>query len=264
MSSDYKAFMVMPFSNDSVKSAYNHVVKPICEQKSISIRKADEIFSTKPVYDDIVREIQKADIIVVDITDNNPNVFYELGMAHTLKQQQTIILTNDKFDETPFDIAHFRIIQYKDTIEGKENFSKKLSSTLDYILKKERLLNEDEFQIVQKTLESSEKRSQLLILVGMNELDLRINQSEGFIGEGHVGTKHTTFSSMNVVAGANALVELDYLTKENEFYFVSSKGKAFAEYLKEKDYVCDVLNGNTITENFTPFRDRIQSNEDND
>lgn len=264
MSSDYKAFMVMPFSNASVKSAYNHVVKPVCEEKLIGIRKADEIFSTKPVYDDIVREIQKADIIIVDITGNNPNVFYELGMAHTLKQEQTIILTNDEFDETPFDIAHFRIIQYKDTIEGKESFTKQLSSTLDYILKKERLLNEDEFQIVQKTLDSSEKRSQLLILVGMNDLDLRINQNEGLSGEGHVGSNHTTFSSINVIAGAKVLVELNYLSKENEFYFVSPKGKAFAEYLKENDYVCDTLNGNTISENFTPIRERIENDEDSD
>ena len=90
-----RAFMVMPFSDDIVRQAYEHCVKNVFKSKGIEIRKADEIFSTNPIYDDIVQEIQNAQIIVVDISGKNTNVLYELGIAHTLKQSQTIILISE-------------------------------------------------------------------------------------------------------------------------------------------------------------------------
>lgn len=256
MDFEYRAFMVMPFSNNSVKSAYNHVISPVCEEKSIDIRKADEIFSTNPIYDDIVSEIQKADIIIVDITDKNPNVFYELGMAHTLKQKQTIILTNDEYQEAPFDISHFRILQYEDSIEGKEDFSDRLVNTLDYILKEERLLNEDEFKVIMKTLDAAGKRGQLLTLIGINEIDEKIHQDQPISGEGHLDSNITTFHSINLMAGVKSLIEQDYLKRENEYYFISPKGKAFAEYLKENGYVCDIFNEETLTDDYVPLRER--------
>tara|TARA_R110002020_G_scaffold343801_1_gene558139 strand:+ start:161 stop:520 length:360 start_codon:yes stop_codon:yes gene_type:complete len=114
-----KVFMVMPFSNKVAKDAYDYSVRKICENHNLEIRRADDIFSTKPIYDDIVKEIKDASIIIVDISDNNPNVYYELGMAHTLKQNQTIIITQGEYNKTPFDIAHFRIIKYENSIEGK-------------------------------------------------------------------------------------------------------------------------------------------------
>lgn len=261
MNFEYRAFMVMPFSNDSVRSAYYNVISPLCEEKSIDIRKADEIFSTNPIYDDIVSEIQKADIIIVDITDKNPNVFYELGIAHTLKQKQTIILTNDEYEETPFDISHFRIIQYEDSIKGKDEFHQTLENTLNYILNEERLLNEDEFQVVMKTLESAGKRGQLLTLVGVHETEEKIHQDESISGEGHLDSNVTSFSSINLLAGVKALIEQDYFTRENEFFFLSPKGKAFAEFLKENGYVCDVFNGETLSDNHIPLRDRIKENQ---
>jgi hypothetical protein len=62
------------------------------------------------------------------LTDRNPNVFYELGLAHALNKE-VILLTQD-INDVPFDLRHFRIIVYQDSISGAD----KLKSTLkDFI-----------------------------------------------------------------------------------------------------------------------------------
>lgn len=70
-----KVFMVMPFSDEVANQNYEHCIKPICDTFNLEVRRADEIFSTSPIYNDIVKEIQDASIIIVDITNKNPNVF---------------------------------------------------------------------------------------------------------------------------------------------------------------------------------------------
>ncbi|MBK6362503.1 MAG: hypothetical protein IPF52_03020 [Saprospiraceae bacterium] len=63
-----KVFMVMPFSNKVSNDNYSHSIRPICEEFDLEIRRADEIFGTSPIYDDIINEIQNASIIIVDIS----------------------------------------------------------------------------------------------------------------------------------------------------------------------------------------------------
>lgn len=255
---EYRAFMVMPFSSEAVENAFNYVIKPVCESLKIDIRKADEIFSTNPIYDDIVTEIQRADIIIVDITGKNPNVFYELGMAHTLKQKQTIILTNDDYSDAPFDISHFRMIKYKDTIKGKEDLSRTLENTLEYILKEERLLHEDEFQVIEKTLFTSGKQGQIFSILGLYEIGGKIHREKSISGEGHVGSHFSNFGSINTLSGMKPFIEQGYLESENEFYFLTQRGKAFAEYLKDNGYVCDKFNDEILVEDYVPYHEKIK------
>jgi len=260
---EYRAFMVMPFSNQAVIDAYDHVIEPVCDEKSIDVRKADEIFSTNPIYDDIVTEIQRADIIIVDITDRNPNVFYELGMAHTLKQKQTIILTNDEYEKAPFDISHFRIIKYEDSIKGHTEFRSTFENTLEYILKEERILHEDEFQIIEETLFSLGKSGQIFSMLGLYEIGGKIKHDESISGEGHVGSHISSFGSINVQAGLKNFIDQDYLKRENKNYYLTQRGKAFAEYLKDNGYICDKFNEEILVDNFIPYEEKLQRMKNN-
>ena len=62
----------------------------------------------------ILDGIAKSEIVIVDITGNNPNVFYELGIAHSLRTRQTIIIITQDEDvsRSPFDIRHWSILRY--------------------------------------------------------------------------------------------------------------------------------------------------------
>jgi len=49
-------------------------------------------------------------VLVAELTSRNPNVFYELGLAHALKKP--VVLVSAKEDDVPFDLQHIRVIYY--------------------------------------------------------------------------------------------------------------------------------------------------------
>jgi len=256
-----RAFMVMPFSDDIVRQGYEHCVKPVFKRKGIEIRKADEIFSVNPIYDDIVQEIQNAQIIVVDISTKNTNVFYELGIAHTLKQSQTIILTHDEIKETPFDIAHFRIIHYDNTIEGSTRLREVLERTIDYILADYLTLFGDEYRMVMDVLDYAGKRGALFCLIGLNDTGGIYKATDNLRVEGHYKNKAEAYL-MQALEGTNAdnefetFTKLTYTKQEGGSTYVTDKGKGFVEFLKINDYVCDLFNDNVITPGYIPYEKR--------
>ncbi len=249
--------MVMPFSDDIVRQAYEHCVKAIFKSKGVEIRKADEIFSTNPVYDDIVQEIQNAQIIVVDISGKNTNVFYELGIAHTLKQSQTIILTHDEYKEMPFDIAHFRIIHYDNTIAGSSRLKKSLSKTIDYILADYATIFRDEYETVMNTLSYAGGNGSLFALVGLRHIGGVLKIGEPLHTEGHTkshpGSAHTSFSAESTF---KVFTSMGYVKIEGDSIYLTDKGNGFVDHLKASGYVCDVFNDRIITKGYIPFFDR--------
>ena len=241
-----KVFMVMPFSNKVANINYEHSIKPICEGFNLEVRRADEIFSTNPIYDDIVKEIQDASIVIVDITGKNPNVFYELGIAHTLKQNRTIMLTQDSFDGMPFDIAHFRIIHYEDSIASRTVFENKLKETLKILLSDLKETFEDEFELTIEILSSSNKHSVLLTLIGISKYSGIIYKNEILKVEGEYPFGSTRSSSISVEDGAKILIKLGYVIIENNIVSTTDKGEALVELLIEKGFNCLLFNDSNL------------------
>lgn len=83
--------------------------------------KADDIFTPTAIMEDIWEYINKSRLIVADVTGKNPNVFYELGIAHTIGKDVIILTQNE--DDVPFDLKHLRYIKYIDNKNGWESLS---------------------------------------------------------------------------------------------------------------------------------------------
>ena len=62
------------------------------------------------ILKDIVQAIYDADIIIANLTDLNPNVFYELGIAHTLNKK--VIIITENISSLPFDLKSYRAKEY--------------------------------------------------------------------------------------------------------------------------------------------------------
>ena len=60
---------------------------------------------------DIIEPIYRSDIIIADLTGLNPNVMYELGIAHTFNKK-TIVITKDDLAQLPFDLKQYRAKDY--------------------------------------------------------------------------------------------------------------------------------------------------------
>jgi len=60
---------------------------------------------------DIRKSIVESDLILCEMTERNPNVFYELGLAHAVGRPS--ILVSRKEEDIPFDLRHVRVILYE-------------------------------------------------------------------------------------------------------------------------------------------------------
>jgi hypothetical protein len=118
----------MPFA-EKYREVYEQVYKPVCGANGLHCWRVDELANPGSITNDIVEGIIDSDVVIADLTTKNPNVFYELGIAHTVSNKT--IMTCQSRDDVPFDIANYRIIFYEQTISG----SKKLINILDNAIK---------------------------------------------------------------------------------------------------------------------------------
>ena len=76
-------FVVMPF-HSLFESEYNRVIRPAIEEVGLECVRGDEIYKEQSIVQDIWRSIRSARVIVAELTNRNPNVMYEIGLAHAL------------------------------------------------------------------------------------------------------------------------------------------------------------------------------------
>jgi hypothetical protein len=103
------AFVIMPFNEES-NLVYAELIAPPLKEVGYSAKRADSVIDQRSVLSDIVLGIDEADLIVADLTGLNPNVFYELGIAHGLGVP-TVLITQS-LGEIPFDLKSYRTSEY--------------------------------------------------------------------------------------------------------------------------------------------------------
>jgi PAS domain S-box-containing protein len=104
-------FVAMPFTPNVVpQDVWSSAIRNAIETNSLIAVRADYETLTGVVMNQIFNDIRHATLVVADLTGKSPNVFYEIGLAHTLGKP-VIQLQGDQ-EQIPFDIAHIRTIQY--------------------------------------------------------------------------------------------------------------------------------------------------------
>jgi hypothetical protein len=130
-SSESRVFVVMQFG-EPYDSLYREVIKPVSQEMGFKAVRGDDVFRPGIILQDIWRDIVSSDVIIAEITPANPNVFYELGLAHAMGKQ-TVLLANRQIDKLPFDVSGYRVIFYDDTIGGKRDVERTLRLHLQNI-----------------------------------------------------------------------------------------------------------------------------------
>jgi hypothetical protein len=118
-------FVLMPF-NARMRTVYDDHIKKLGEQMGLSVWRADDLFSPRPFMQKVWDGIHAAELIVADCTQKNPNVFYEIGIAHTVGKKVVLITRSEK--DIPSDIKHFDFIPYDPA--GIDEFVGKLETFL--------------------------------------------------------------------------------------------------------------------------------------
>lgn len=103
-------FVVMPFTAP-LGDYYNKIYEPAIRKAGlIPVRADQDIFGTGKIVDQIWTGINSAKVLIAELTKRNPNVFYELGLAHALKKPVVLVSSNQ--EDVPFDLQHIRVIYY--------------------------------------------------------------------------------------------------------------------------------------------------------
>jgi len=111
-------FMIMPFA-EAFGGIYTDVIRPLVKELGLSITRGDEFNSVNgSIIEEVWSALNNCQFVIAEITGGNDNVFYELGIAHTLNKPAILITQATKPENVPFDIRHLRYIQYENTVAG--------------------------------------------------------------------------------------------------------------------------------------------------
>lgn len=103
-------FVMMPFGG-WFDRYYQEIYVPAIKEAGLEPIRADELFNTGSVVEQIWEQIDKSKVLLADLTGKNPNVFYELGLAHAA--QKPVVFTAASIEDVPFDLRHLRVIVYE-------------------------------------------------------------------------------------------------------------------------------------------------------
>lgn len=119
-------FVLMPFGT-KFDDIYVRLVKNVLEDMGFLVERADDVQSANNIVHTIVRKIDSSQLIVADLTDSNPNVYWELGIAH--RSFKPVILLAQNLDTLPFDLRNDRVIVYTRDFTDMESAQEHLQAT---------------------------------------------------------------------------------------------------------------------------------------
>lgn len=102
-------FVVMPF-HALFKAEYERVIQPAIEEAGLRCVRGDEIYTQQAIVPDIWRSIRQARLVVAELSGRNPNVMYEIGLAHAIGKPIVLLTRNE--DDVPFDLRALRYVFY--------------------------------------------------------------------------------------------------------------------------------------------------------
>lgn len=123
-------FVLMPFE-PGLRPVFEDHIKKVATKNSLTAGRADDFFTSGSIMTDIWSAISAARIVIADCTNRNPNVFYELGIAHAIGRNT--ILISQSIDDVPFDLRHLRTIIYEYTPRGMNTFEERLEGAIVFL-----------------------------------------------------------------------------------------------------------------------------------
>jgi len=231
MSADRRrCFVIMPFSGTSAthtkeywNNHFENFLKPIIESCNNV-----EAFRSEPLRQDLLRQIVNdlvfSQIVVADLTDSNPNVYWELGVRLSFRHG-TVTIANEG-SKIPFDIATKSVLFYPSDLK-RDDFSKQFKQAIvDCVANPDR---PDSF-----VLEAITGRGSVYAVIHRTEMIQRV---DGLISENL--TNKEIFDSIIKTVGENRSIKLAHIRGKEQVVLVplfdSAIGLLLAERYLEED-----------------------------
>jgi hypothetical protein len=163
-------FVVMPFQPLFGKQ-YETVIRPAIEAAGLTCVRGDEIYTQTSILQDIWASIRVSRLVVAELSGRNPNVMYEVGLAHAIGKPIILLTRNE--DDVPFDLKALRYVYY-DT--NNPNWGADLKADL--------------IKAISRVLENPE--------IAVHLRDVKVESAMPIVPQGPVRSTATTASLLNL------------------------------------------------------------------
>lgn len=126
-------FVMMPIrergsdEHEHFRALYETVIKPAVTEVGFEALRADEVAKPGAINAQVIRHIAESMLVIADLTDLNPNVFYELGVRHSLRGFGTVMIVDkQRTAKLPFDLQSYRAIQFEPDLRGVETLRREI------------------------------------------------------------------------------------------------------------------------------------------
>jgi len=122
-----KALVVMPFT-PSLSFVYETIEKVVVTDQKLVCHRVDKSRISRIILEDITEWLTTADLIIADLTNVNPNVYYEAGFAHALRKK--LILIAQRGTPIEFNLRPIRTLFYEDPTDLARQLNEAIDETL--------------------------------------------------------------------------------------------------------------------------------------
>lgn len=122
--------VLMPFAPDWSEDVF-HIFKSAGQSRGYTVWRADQEFTDDNIMQTIWNKINQAKLVIADCTGRNPNVFYELGICHTIGKP--VFICTQRREAIPFDIGGIRSFEYKILPSGLRSLETRVGNFIDQL-----------------------------------------------------------------------------------------------------------------------------------
>ena len=133
-------FVIQPFDRGPFDKRFDDVFAPAIKAAGLEPYRVDRDPGASVPIEDIESGIRGATVCLADISEDNPNVWFELGFAIAARKPVVLVSRSDRF-KFPFDVQHRRIITYEtESVRDFDELNTKITSQLKAALQKQQRL----------------------------------------------------------------------------------------------------------------------------
>ena len=160
---------------------YKYLIAPVCEELGYKPVRVDHVNAVDNINETIINHLKTAPMVVADMTDHNPNAFYELGFRQALELPLVPIIETG--GRIPFDVITTRTVFYDTDVskieESKSNLKAKIQSFENFQMPEKNSHEPLTLEVVNSNL--TKKLNQIINLLEKNDRSSRINSlSDGY------------------------------------------------------------------------------------
>ena len=104
-----RCFVITPF-HEPFHEYYSQIILPAGQRCGFVVQRADDIMGPGAFMQDIANGMKDATVVIAELTGRNPNVFYELGLAHAWGKP--VIMLTQRKEDVPSDLLSLKWIVY--------------------------------------------------------------------------------------------------------------------------------------------------------